>query len=424
MMNVLLIGSGGREHAFAWKLRQSPLCQDLYIAPGNAGTAREGKNVALDLNNFEQVGQFAQDKNINLVLVGPEVPLAQGLRDHFESHDALQSILFVGPGQKGAQLESSKDFSKAFMREYNIPCARSESFTAGTLEEGIRYLTQVKPPYVLKADGLAAGKGVIITEDLSQAQHTLREMLLNQKFGQASQTVLIEDYMQGIEVSVFVLTDGISYKILPEAKDYKRIGKGDTGLNTGGMGAVSPVPFADAEFLQKVESRIVQPTLAGLKDRGIDYVGFLFIGLMNVQGDPYVIEYNVRMGDPETQVVMPRIDSDLLELLQATAQKSLAEVDLKIRAESASTVVLVSGGYPEAYEKGKVIRGLEEASDVLVFHAGTLEKNTEILSNGGRVLALTGIGPDKSSALQASLAAAQQIDFEGKYYRDDIGFDL
>lgn len=423
-MNVLILGAGGREHAFAWKIAQSPLLQNLYVAPGNAGMLAIAENIAIDPENPAQVGQFALEKAISLVVVGPEAPLVAGVADYFANHAALAHIKVVGPTQKGAMLEASKDFSKAFMNKYGIPTAFAKTFTRDQLAEGIDFLSTQQPPFVLKADGLAAGKGVIICHQLEEAVQHFREML-DGKFGKASQKVLVEQFLEGIELSVFILTDGKDYVLLPTAKDYKRVGENDTGLNTGGMGAVSPVPFADERFMKKVEDRIIRPTLAGLQKEGIDYVGFIFFGLMNVKGEPYVIEYNARMGDPETEVVVPRIQSDFLGLLLAAAEKRLAGQTLTVDKRTATTVMLVSGGYPESYEKGKKISGLDDLSDVIVFHAGTtFDKEKNLITSGGRVMALTAFGENIQEALQKSNRAAQQVHFDKKYYRKDIGLDL
>lgn len=423
-MNILILGSGGREHAFSWKISQSPLCEKLFIAPGNAGTALFGHNIALDILNFESLGNFCLENQIDLLLPGSEDPLVNGIVDYFKADKLLKHIRVAGPVKQGAMLEGSKDFAKSFMAKHNIPTAAYQTFNPRTLEEGKRFLESLTAPYVLKADGLAAGKGVVIPETLDEAKAELHAMLADAKFGSASAQVVIEEFLTGIEVSVFVLTDGKDYFLLPEAKDYKRIGEGDTGLNTGGMGAISPVPFVNAEFLRKVEERIVKPSIQGLQKDGIDYKGFIFIGLMNVGGDPYVIEYNVRMGDPETEAVLPRLESDLLELLVAVCDENLAEKEIKISSKTAATVVLVSGGYPEAYEKGKVIRGLEIPGSSLVFHSGTKEINGEYLSNGGRVLAITSLGDSLTEALSGCFARADQINFEGKFFRKDIGKDL
>ncbi|QEC51343.1 phosphoribosylamine--glycine ligase [Anseongella ginsenosidimutans] len=424
-MNVLLIGSGGREHAFAWKIAQSPRCDKLYIAPGNAGTSACGENVAIDPLDFEGISQFALEKKIDLVLVGPEEPLVKGVSDYFMASDTHRHIPVIGPGKAGAQLEGSKDFSKQFMERHGIPTAAYASFTGTGITAALEYLENQPLPIVLKADGLAAGKGVLICETREQARQELEEMLLNAKFGAASEKVVVEQFLEGIELSVFVLTDGNSYKILPEAKDYKRIGEGDTGLNTGGMGSVSPVPFADKEFMEKVEKRIVIPTIEGLKKDGIPYKGFIFVGLMNMDGEPYVIEYNVRMGDPETESVLPRIQSDLLELLQATAENKLEEQELLIDPRQAATVVLVSGGYPGSYEKGKRIGGLDEVENSLLFHAGTsLNEEGHCVTAGGRVLAVTSLSEKAEDALRTSIKNAGSLNFDGKYFRSDIGFDL
>jgi len=425
IMNILILGSGGREHAFAWKMAQSPLCDELYVAPGNAGTAAVATNVEVSYNDFEAVAALITEKRIELVVVGPEEPLVRGIVDFLKARPELNHVRIIGPDQAGAQLEGSKDFSKNFMGKYGIPTASYRTFTAETLDQGMAYLQSHALPVVLKADGLAAGKGVIIAESLGEAQASLQEMLVDGKFGAAGHKVVIEQFLKGIELSVFVLTDGIHYKILPEAKDYKRVGENDTGLNTGGMGAVSPVVFADEAFLKKVEEKVVKPTLDGLQKEGIKYVGFIFIGLMNVKSEPYVIEYNVRMGDPETEVVLPRIQSDLVTLLTATAKGNLQDVPMTISPQVAVTTVVVSGGYPGDYEKGKVIANTDKAEDVVVFHAGTaFNGNTEVVTNGGRVLVLTGIANSLENAVHKSQRAAQTIQFEGKYYRHDIGLDL
>ncbi|SDL99796.1 phosphoribosylamine--glycine ligase [Catalinimonas alkaloidigena] len=423
--NILVVGSGGREHTLAWKLAQSSQCENLYVAPGNAGTSQIAKNVSIAATDFEKLGQFCFEREITLLIVGPEQPLVEGIRDYFQQHKNLSGVGIIGPDAAGAQLEGSKDFSKQFMQRYQIPTAASQTFTAEQLDEALAYVAQQTPPIVLKADGLAAGKGVIITDEVAVAQDTLREMLVDRKFGDASSKVVIEQFLRGIELSVFVLTDGKSYRILPEAKDYKRIGEKDTGPNTGGMGAVSPVPFADNGFLGKVETRVIQPTLAGLKKEGIDYRGFIFIGLMNVNGDPYVIEYNVRMGDPETEVVIPRLKNDLVEVMEAVAEQRLDEITLEVDPRTATTVMLVAGGYPEKYEKGDVISGLEGLKQTLVFHAGTRQnENEEVVTNGGRVLSITALGDSIPEALEKSNAAAEAITWKGKYYRKDIGLDL
>ncbi|MCS6823539.1 MAG: phosphoribosylamine--glycine ligase [Cytophagaceae bacterium] len=423
-MNVLIVGSGGREHAMAAKIKQSPLCSRLYVAPGNAGTKAIAENLDIDVLDFEHIGKVCIEKEITLLVVGPEVPLAAGIRDYFEADSNLQHIKIIGPGKVGAQLESSKDFSKNLMKKYNIPTAASKTFTTDTLQEGIEYVKRHTLPVVLKADGLAAGKGVVIAETHQQAVEVLTDMIAQKKFGEASKKVVVEEYLQGIELSVFILSDGQSYILLPEAKDYKRIGEGDTGPNTGGMGAVSPVPFATPEFLQKVKHKIIEPTLHALRSEGIAYSGFIFFGLMNVNGEPFVIEYNARMGDPETEVVWPRIESDALEMLVACAEKKLNDYTLKISPQTATTVMLVAEGYPGDYKKGYEISGLEQVEDVLVFHAGTKQDGNKIVTNGGRVLALTAFGETIEKAIQKSNAAAQRIHWSGRYYRKDIAFDL
>ncbi|MDR6807783.1 phosphoribosylamine--glycine ligase [Dyadobacter sp. BE34] len=424
-MNILILGSGGREHAFAWKIAQSPLCDTLFMAPGNAGTAGIATNLSISYNDFDSIANAVIENNIELVIVGPEEPLVNGVVDYFNAREDLSKVRIIGPDKAGAQLEGSKDFSKQFMDKYGIPTAASRTFTAEDLEVGLEYLENHSLPIVLKADGLAAGKGVIIAEKHSDAVQAFREMLLDGKFGKAGNKVVIEQFLKGIELSVFVLTDGEHYKILPEAKDYKRIGENDTGLNTGGMGAVSPVVFADANFIRKVEEKVVKPTLHGLQSEGIKYVGFIFIGLMNIKGEPYVIEYNVRMGDPETEVVVPRIQSDFAMLMASTAKGTLQDFDLQISPQVAVTTVVVSGGYPEDYEKGKVISGTDKVEDVHVFHAGTtFNANAEVVTNGGRVMALTGLANSLENAVHKSQRAAQAVQYEGKYFRHDIGVDL
>jgi len=422
-MNILILGSGGREHAIALKISQSPKINKLYVMPGNPGTAQVAENVNIEISDFEELAKFAVQNKVEIIIPGPEQPLAEGIYDFFNNNESFKHIKVIGPSKKGAMLESSKDFAKEFMIKHNIPTARYKTFTKETLLEGKEFLNSLKSPYVLKADGLAAGKGVIIPEELDDAKSILDEML-NGKFGEASDKVVIEEFLKGIEVSVFVITDGENYKILPEAKDYKRIGEGDTGLNTGGMGAVSPVYFADKTFMQKVETRIIIPTIQGLISDKIDYKGFLFIGLMSVEGEPYVIEYNVRMGDPETEVVFPRIKSDVLELFTATANNKLNTITVEIEKKSAATIMLVSGGYPEAYEKGKEVFNIENVTDSIVFHAGTIVENKKILTAGGRVIAVTSFGDNIKEALNKSFLNADKITFDKKYYRKDIGFDL
>lgn len=423
-MNILILGSGGREHAFAWKLAQSPLCDTLFVAPGNAGTATVATNLPIGYNDFSAIAEIIRDKKIDLLVIGPEEPLVKGVVDFLREQPDLASLRIVGPDAKGAQLEGSKDFSKQFMLRYGIPTASSKTFTIETLAEGLAYLTTHPLPIVLKADGLAAGKGVIIAETLADAQTALRDMLDGQKFGEAGNKVVVEQFLRGIELSVFVLTDGVNYKILPEAKDYKRIGEADTGPNTGGMGAVSPVVFANKAFLQKVEDKVVKPTLAGLQQENILYQGFIFIGLMKVNGEPYVIEYNARMGDPETEVVLPRIKTDFVELMRATADGELDKVAVDVSPQTAVTTVLVSGGYPGEYVTGKIISELERLEDVTAFHAGTLVKNGHVLTNGGRVLAITAQANSLENAVRKSQEAARAVQFDGKQYRKDIGVDL
>ena len=423
-MNVLIIGSGGREHAFAWKIAQSKQLQNLYIAPGNAGTAQCGTNVNIAVTDFEAIKNLVWEKDINLVLVGPEDPLVLGIHDFFLQDDVLKDIPVIGPKKDGAQLEGSKDFSKQFMLKHGVPTAKYKSFTKDNIAEASDFMDSLEAPYVLKADGLAAGKGVLILEDKAEAKRELNNMILNAKFGSAGNTVVIEEFLKGIELSVFVLTDGKSYKILPAAKDYKRIGVGDKGLNTGGMGAVSPVPFADEAFIKKVEEKIVIPTINGLVKDGIDYRGFIFIGLMNCDGEPSVIEYNCRMGDPETEVVIPRIESDLLDLLEGVATQTLHQKQFSVSSDIATTVVLVSGGYPEEYEKHKVVTSIENNATSHVFHSGTTMKNNDVVTNGGRVFAITSFGKTIEEAIAKSMKSAEAVTYEGKYYRSDIGKDL
>jgi phosphoribosylamine--glycine ligase len=423
-MNILLIGSGGREHALAWKIKQSKLTDKLFIAPGNAGTSLVGENIHVLANDFKGLAGVCVEKKIDLVVVGPELPLVNGLRDYFENDPALKSILMVGPGKKGAQLEGSKDFSKLFMQRHGIPTAAARTFSAAQLEEGLRYLNTCALPIVLKADGLAAGKGVIICQTLEEARNTLTSMLGDRLFGDASSQVLVEEFLDGIELSVFVLTDGTDYVLLPEAKDYKRIGDDDQGPNTGGMGAVSPVPFATPVFMHKVIERIIRPTIAGLKKENIPYRGFIFFGLISVKGEPFVIEYNARMGDPETEAVIPRIQSDLVELLVACGKGELASKTITFSGESAVCVVMVSGGYPEHYEKGKVISGLDKPSRAFTFHAGTKHDNSHIVTDGGRVLAVTGTGSTMEEAKKIAYASISGISWSDVYFRKDIGVDL
>lgn len=423
-MNILVIGSGGREHAFAWKIKQSPKCDQVFVAPGNGGTGSVATNLNINISKVAEVKSAIVENNIDLVVVGPEVPLVEGLVDDLKADADLKNLLIVGPAKNGAILEGSKEFSKEFMNKYGVPTAAAKVFDESNIEDGYTFLESLKPPYVLKADGLAAGKGVLITENIEEAKANLRELIINKQFGAASARVLIEEFLHGIEVSVFVLTDGKDYLILPEAKDYKRIGVGDTGLNTGGMGAVSPVIFADETFMTRVEEEVVKPTIAGIKAEKMDYCGFVFIGLMNDGGKPYVIEYNVRMGDPETEVVLPRIKSDLVELLEAAAQGKLGEKSIEIEPYTATTVVLVAGGYPENYNKGDVISIGELPENVVAFHAGTKLSDGNLVSNGGRVLALTGMGANLEQAISKSYAAASKISWKDMYYRTDIGLDL
>ncbi|PVY43779.1 phosphoribosylamine--glycine ligase [Pontibacter virosus] len=424
-MNVLIIGSGAREHALAWKLSQSPYAQQIFVAPGNAGTDEFHTSCAIDIHNFDEVAKFVTDFNIMMVVVGPENTLVEGIHDYFQEKDFLRDVLVVGPKKLGAMLEGSKDFCKAFLQKNNIPTARYETFTEANYRDAVEYLRTHSYPVVLKADGLAAGKGVIIAQTFEEAIDSLEAMLRNHKFGKAGSKVVIEEYLQGIEVSVFILTDGKEYVLLPEAKDYKRIGEGDAGLNTGGMGAISPVPFADDVFMEKVRERVIEPTIRGMQADSLDYTGFLFIGLMNVNGDPYVIEYNVRLGDPETEAILPRIKSDLFELFLALHDHKLGDFKLDIDPRTAATVFLVSGGYPEGFDKGKEIAGLEQVNaDTLVFHAGTKRVDDKIVNNGGRVIAVTGLGDTMEEALAKANKAAEAITWTDRYYRRDIGFDL
>ncbi|WP_035646650.1 phosphoribosylamine--glycine ligase [Flavobacterium sp. ASV13] len=423
-MTILLLGSGGREHAFAWKMTQSPLCEKLFVVPGNAGTAAIAENVAISATDFEAVKALVLKENISLVVVGPEDPLVKGIYDYFKNDESLKHIPVIGPSKLGAQLEGSKEFAKEFLMKHNIPTAAYDSFTAETVENGCAFLETLQPPYVLKADGLAAGKGVLIIQDLEEAKTELRNMLVHAKFGTASAKVVIEEFLDGIELSCFVLTDGKNYKILPTAKDYKRIGEGDTGLNTGGMGAVSPVPYVDAVLMEKIETRIVKPTIEGFQKDGIEYKGFVFIGLINVKGEPIVIEYNVRMGDPETEVVVPRLKSDLVELFLSVADQKLGDFNLEVDPRSATTVMVVSGGYPEDFEKGKVISGLENVTDSIVFHAGTKLDGENVVTNGGRVIAVTSYGDNFQEAIKKSYQNIDKLSFDKMYFRKDIGFDL
>ena len=423
-MNVLILGSGGREHAFTYKLTQSKKISQVFVAPGNAGTANIAKNVNINPTDFNAIKNLVLTNAIEMVIVGPEAPLVEGVHDFFLADNNLKNIPVIGPKKDGALLEGSKDFSKKFMQKYEIPTAKYQSFNKNNLELGYQFLETLSPPYVLKADGLAAGKGVLILNSLEEAKAELKEMVSNQKFGEASTTVVIEEFLKGIELSVFVLTDGKSYKILPSAKDYKRIGEGDTGLNTGGMGAISPVPFADKSFIKKVEDLIVKPTIDGLQKEGIDYRGFIFIGLMNDNGNPSVVEYNVRMGDPETEVVLPRVESDLLDLFEGVAHQNLEGKSFSVTSKTATTVMLVSGGYPEAYEKGHEISGLEKVKDSIVFHAGTNNINDKVVTSGGRVMAITSMADTIEEALAKSYDSINKIHFNKMNYRKDIGFDL
>lgn len=423
-MRILLLGSGGREHALAWKMAQSSTLEALFIAPGNAGTMNFGTNVDLSVNDFEGIKKFVLANEIDTVVVGPEDPLVNGIVDFFEADPSTSKVSMIGPNKVAAQLEGSKDFAKKFMKRHGIPTAKYGTFTKETLQEGYAFLETMKPPYVLKADGLAAGKGVLIIDDLKEAKSELKSMLAHAKFGDASSRVVIEEFLKGVELSCFVITDGEAYKKLPEAKDYKRIGEGDTGLNTGGMGAVSPVPFANPTYLDKIENQIIIPTIKGLKADGIPYKGFIFFGLINVKNEPYVIEYNCRMGDPETEVVIPRLKSDILDLFEGVATMTLSERDIQFDERTAATVMMVSGGYPEEYKKGKQIYGLNTISDSIAFHAGTKPDGPVVLSAGGRVLAVTSFGKDLETALKRSYASIEKIEFDGAYYRKDIGQDV
>lgn len=422
-MNILVVGAGGREHAMGWKIKQSNRLKELFFAPGNAGTQSLGTNLGIEPEDFQKIKAAVLENSIDMIVIGPEVPLAQGIHDYLASCPELENLKIVGPKREGAQLESSKDFAKNFMVRHNIPTARYLTVTKNSVPKGIEFLGSLKPPYVLKADGLAAGKGVLILDERSEAEAALQEML-NGKFGGAGNKVVIEEFLSGVEVSVFVITDGKNYKILPEAKDYKRIGEGDTGLNTGGMGAISPVPFADEEFMAKVEARIIKPTINGLKADEIEYNGFIFFGLINVGGNPFVIEYNVRLGDPEAEVVLLRIKSDFVDLLEGAADGTLAEKNVEISNQNAVTVMMVSGGYPGSYEKGKIISALDLVEKSIVFHSGTKSDGKNILTNGGRVLAISSLGNNMNEALETSYRNAERIQFDKKYYRKDLGFDL
>jgi phosphoribosylamine--glycine ligase len=423
-MRVLLLGSGGREHALAWKMAQSSLLEELFIAPGNAGTKQHGTNVNVSPSNFDEVKTVVLENNINMVVVGPEDPLVNGIVDFFEADIALSQVPIIGPNKVAAQMEGSKDFAKEFMKRHNIPTAKYGTFTKDTLEKGCAFLETMKAPYVLKADGLAAGKGVLILDNLPEAKKELKSMLADAKFGDASSRVVIEQFLDGIELSCFVITDGDAYKILPEAKDYKRIGEADKGLNTGGMGAISPVPFANPTFLEKIKNQIIIPTIKGFKADEIVYKGFVFFGIINVKNEPYVIEYNCRMGDPETEVVIPRLKSDILDLFEGVATNTLSECDVQFDERSATTVMMVSGGYPEKYEKGKQIFGINSVTESIIFHAGTLSDGPAVLSNGGRVLTATSYGKDVATALKKSYESVAKIEFEKSNYRKDIGFDV
>ena len=423
-MNILILGSGGREHTFAWKISQSPLCKNLFVAPGNSGTAAIAKNVNIGVTDFPAIKNLVLEEQIDMVVVGPEDPLVQGVHDYFLNDDAIKHVKVIGPQKVSAELEGSKEFAKEFLYRHNIPTAAYESFTKETVEKGYQFLETLKAPYVLKADGLAAGKGVVILNDLEEAKAELKSMLVDAKFGQASTKVVIEEFLDGIELSCFVLTDGENYKILPTAKDYKRIGEGDTGLNTGGMGAVSPVPFATNEFLSKIEERIVKPTINGFKKDNLPYVGFVFIGLIKVGDDPKVIEYNVRMGDPETEVVLPRLKNDFVEILLAMANGTLNDINIEIDERAATTIMLVSGGYPEAYEKGKEITGIDAIEGSIAFHAGADLKDGKVVTTGGRVMAITSYGANYQEAIKKSYQNTEKLHFDKMNYRKDIGFDL
>ena len=423
-MKVLLIGSGGREHTIAWKLNQSPKLSKLFISPGNAGTQSFGENVDLDFNNHNSLKAFLLKEKIEMLVVGPEAPLVEGIHDKLAQDSETAHIGVIGPKKAAAQLEGSKDFAKKFMSKYHIPTANYKTFDQENFKEGLAFLKDIKSPYVLKADGLAGGKGVVITEDLEEATQVFSEMIMDNKFGDAGNKVVIEEFLSGVELSVFALTDGNSYVLLPEAKDYKRIGEGDTGLNTGGMGSISPVPFANEKFMNRVIKRIVEPTINGLRNEKLDYQGFVFFGLINVNNNPFVIEYNVRLGDPETESVLPRLKSDLLELFEGVCQRNLEKYSVETDERVAASLMMVAGGYPEAYEKNKVISGLDQAQDQLVFHAGTKNVDGNILTNGGRVLAITSYGESIKEALNSSYDLAEKISYEGKYYRTDLGFDL
>lgn len=423
-MNILILGSGGREHTFAWKIAQSTRCKKIYVAPGNAGTSQIAINIDINPLNFNEVANFISQEAINMLIVGPEAPLVKGIRDFFENHDDFQELMIVGPGKLGATLEGSKDFTKKFLQRHDIPTASYATFTEDNYQEGVKYLENHSLPIVLKADGLAAGKGVLICETLDEAKKYFKEMILDAKFGNASNKVVVEEYLKGIELSVFILTDGESYVTLPEAKDYKRVGEGDTGLNTGGMGAISPVPFANDDFMQKVENKIIQPTINGLIKDKIPYQGFIFIGLMKVKNEPYVIEYNVRMGDPETEVVIPRIKNDFLEVLEASCSGNLSKIKIQTNSKLASTIIMVAGGYPQEYQKGNTITGLDNKTNSIIFHSGTAIINDQIVTNGGRVLAITSLSNSLDEALNQSYLTANNINWENNYYRKDIGLDV